>query len=142
MVKQVRSKKVVAKRAVKPAVAADNARNVWLAGLGAVAIARKQGLATFETLVSEGQRVQAVGETTVRALGKDVGQVVKSRLQPLRKQVTDLRRQTGARIENGTGRALSWLGVPSKSDVDALVKRIDALSKQLREPRRAGARAR
>ncbi|HNR91923.1 MAG TPA: phasin family protein [Dokdonella sp.] len=139
MVKQVKTKKVAATRVVKP-VAADAVRNVWLAGLGAFAIARRQGLAAFDAFVSEGQRVQAKGEKVARTLGKDVELVVKSRLQPVRQRFAEVRRTVEARIDTGTGRALAWLGVPSKTDVDALVKRIDTLSKQLREPRRATAR--
>ncbi len=134
MVKQVKSKKVAVKRvrASKPVVASEGARKAWLAGLGAISVARQQGQAAYEAFVAEGQRAQASGEKRARELGKDVERVVTSRLQPLRKQAAALRSQAVARIESGTGRVLSWLGVPSKGDVDALVKRIDALSRQLR----------
>ena len=121
---QVRSKKVVAKRAVKPAVAADNARNVWLAGLGAVAIARKQGLATFETRQRRPARAGGRREDRARSAGcRAGGSRACSAAQAGRRP---------APADRGThreryGRALSWLGVPSKSDVDALVKRIDAV---------------
>ncbi|MBN8482867.1 MAG: phasin family protein, partial [Xanthomonadales bacterium] len=134
MVKQVRSKKVAAKRvrAAKPAVASEGARKAWLAGLGAVAVVRKQGQAAYAAFVAEGERAQAIGEKRARELGKDVERIVTSRLQPVRKRFAEVRRRAEARLESGTGRVLSWLGVPSKGDVDALVKRVDSLSRQLR----------
>ncbi len=134
MVKQVKSKKVAVKRvrASKPVVASENARTAWLAGLGALSVARKQGQAVYAAFVAEGERAQAYGEKRARELGKDLDRVVSARLVPLRKQFAALRTKAEARIESGTGRVLAWLGVPSKGDVDALVKRIDTLSRQLR----------
>ena len=40
-----------------------------------------------------------------------------------------------ARVEQGVGRVLSYAGIPSKADVDALISRVDALSRQLRAAR-------
>ena len=132
--KQVRSKAVAKKRAPAP-VRADAAREVWLAGLGAFALAQKQGRAAYETLLVEGRQFQLRGERIARAFGEQARSGIDAGLKPARQQFHALRREASARIEQGVGRALSWAGVPSKADVDGLIKRIDALSRQLRAAR-------
>jgi poly(hydroxyalkanoate) granule-associated protein len=134
--KQVRTKATAKKRASTPAtVRADAARDAWLAGLGAVAVVQKQGRAAFEALVVEGRQLQVRGERIARALGEQARSGLDAGLKPVRQRFDGLRREASARIEHGVGRALSWAGVPSKADVDGLIKRIDTLSRQLRAAR-------
>ena len=135
MSKQVKATKVKAKVPARATVAVDQANRFWLAGLGAFALAQKQGAAAFESLVSEGKRMQAHGEKMARTLEGDIRVVVAARLAPLQQQLDNLRSEATVRFERSVGRALSYVGVPSKADVDALIKRIDTLSRQLRATR-------
>ena len=111
---------------------ADKSRKVWLAGLGAFSIAQKQGVELFEVMVKEGKTYQQQSEKLVRKLSSEVTSVVESRMQPVKIRLKAIRSDAEARIEHGIGRVMSYAGIPSKADVDALISRVDKLSRQLR----------
>ncbi len=111
---------------------ADKSRKVWLAGLGAFSIAQKQGADLFEVMVSEGQSYQQRSEKVVRKLSNEVANLFESRMQPVRIRLKAIRSDAEAKIEHGLGRVMSYAGIPSKADVDALISRVDKLSRQLR----------
>ena len=135
MSKQLKAKQVKTKIVAKAPVAVDPANKLWLAGLGVVSLAQKQGAAMVDALVGEGRRLQVRGEKTARMLERDMRSLVFARLAPLQQRLDGLRADVALRFERGLGRTLSYAGVPSKSDVDALIKRIDGLSRQLRTSR-------
>jgi poly(hydroxyalkanoate) granule-associated protein len=128
------SKQIKAKRPVKAVreTSEAQARRFWLAGLGAVSYAQKQGGIVFDGLVDEGRRFQARSSQRARQLSNDVNVVVRARLKPLQARFEGIRNETASRLEHGFGRVLSYAGIPSKSDVDTLISRIDSLSRQLR----------
>ena len=111
---------------------ADKSRKVWLAGLGAFSIAQKQGLELFEVMVTEGKSYQQRSEKIVRKLSSEALSVVESRMQPVKIRLKAIRSDAEAKIEHGMGRVMSYAGIPSKADVDALIARVDKLSRQLR----------
>ena len=69
--------------------------------------------------------VFVVAQTQVKA------QIART-LAPVKKQVDAKAAEVGAAVEQGVGRALSRLGVPSKADIEELTHRVSALSRQLR----------
>ncbi len=111
---------------------ADKSRKVWLAGLGAFSIAQKQGLELFEVMVTEGKSYQQRSEKIVRKLSSEALSVVESRMQPVKIRLKAIRSDAEAKLEHGMGRVMSYAGIPSKADVDALIARVDKLSRQLR----------
>lgn len=132
MSKQVKvSKQVHANKAAN----VDKAEKVWLAGLGAFSIAQKQGAVLFETMVSEGKSFQLRSEKLVRKLTGEVQSIVETRMKPVRIRLDAMRSEAEARLETGVGRIMSYAGIPSKADVDALIARVDKLSRQLRAAR-------
>jgi len=127
------SKQISAKKAKVKIPAANGPGNkVWLAGLGTVAVVQKQGSAAFKILVREGKHLQTRGEKVARKLLADLDIVVAARLKPVRQRLNVARRDAEASFERGLGRVLSYAGIPSKADVDALIVRVDRLSRQLR----------
>lgn len=128
MSKQITAKKVKAR--IPATIGAGN--KVWLAGLGAVAVAQKQGSAAFDILVSEGKHVQTRGEKVARKLLGELDNVVAARIKPVQRRFHVARQDAEASFERGFGRVLSYAGIPSKADVDALIVRVDRLSRQLR----------
>lgn len=107
----------------------DSAQQIWLAGMGAFAKAQAEGGKVFEALVKEGmslqRKTQAVAEEKI---GEVTGRMTS--------MATDVQAKAGQHwdklesiFEERTAKALAKLGVPSAKDVDALVKRIDALEK-------------
>lgn len=128
MSKQISAKKVKVK--IPASIGAGN--KVWLAGLGVLAVAQKQGSAAFDILVSEGKHVQTRGEKVARTLLGELDILVAARLKPVQQRLNVARRDAEASFERGFGRVLSYAGIPSKADVDALIIRVDRLSRQLR----------
>lgn len=109
----------------------DSAQQIWLAGLGAFSKAQEEGGKVFEALVREGvslqKKTQAVAE---ERLGEVTG-----KMSAVAEGVTN---KAGAQwdkletiFEQRVSKALNKLGVPSSTDVDALVQRIDELSAQV-----------
>ena len=128
------SKQIKVTKQARPAakVDVDKARKVWLAGLGAFSIAQKQGAELFENMVSEGKSFQTRSEKLARKVSGEIRTVVSKRMKPVKARLQTVRREAEARVEQGVGRVLSYAGIPSKADVDALISRVDALSRQLR----------
>ncbi|SFN06292.1 phasin family protein [Dokdonella immobilis] len=131
------SKQIKVTKQAKPAakVNVDNARKVWLAGLGAFSIVQKQGAELFENMVNEGKSFQTRSEKLARKVSGEIQTVVSKRMKPVEARLQAVRREAEARVEQGVGRVLSYAGIPSKADVDALISRVDALSRQLRAAR-------
>ena len=131
------SKQVKVSKQVKAGNVAnvDTAQKVWLAGLGAFSIAQQQGAVLFESMVGEGKALQVRSEKLARKVSAEVQSVLESRLQPIRIRLDAMRSNAEARIELGVGRVMSYAGIPSKADVDALIARVDKLSRQLRAAR-------
>ena len=109
----------------------ESAQQIWLAGMGAFAKAQEEGGKVFEALVKEGtalqRKTQNVAETKISE--------VTGRMTSM---AGDVQAKAGAHwdkletiFEERTAKALNKLGVPSAKDVDALMKRIDDLSKQV-----------
>lgn len=127
------SKRITATRAKRATPAnIDQGQKIWLAGLGAVAVAQREGSKAFELLVGEGKRLQASTDRVVRDVQHQASAIVSKRVKPVRAQFTAIKRDVEASLERSLGRVLSYAGIPSKADVDALIVRVDRLSRQLR----------
>ncbi len=96
-------------------------RALYLAGLGVVTSARRQGQAVFTRLVTEGRRV----ERRERAL-------LSGRVDRLRHRADDLGAAVGARLESGCGALLRRAGVPTRQEVAELVSRLAELDARLK----------
>jgi len=133
----------------------DSAQQIWLAGLGAFAKAQEEGNKVFEALVKEGKDIQkrtrATAEEKLGAVTGRVGNVAGNLgtvAGSLSKQATDSWDRLETVFEERVARALNRLGVPTNSDVQALIARVDALNasvqslggKPARAPRAAAAR--
>ena len=110
----------------------ESAQQIWLAGLGAFAKAQEEGNKMFESLVKEGELIQArtkkvAAEKMAEMAGKATG-------------TWDKLEQV---FEDRVARALGSLGVPTKADLDDLAKRVDALNASVKalsaKPRKAKA---
>ena len=119
----------------------DSAQQIWLAGMGAFSKAQEEGGKVFEALVKEGlslqRKTQAVAEEKIGAVtGK------------MTSMAGDVQAKAGQHwdkletiFEERTAKALNKLGVPSANDVEALIKRIDALNAQVAKLSKAAAPA-
>ncbi len=120
----------------------DFARQIWLAGLGAFAKTQDEGGKFFETLVQEGQAVDARMKKTV----DEKIEPMKSGVETMKGKVEEIReRATGAwnKLEEvfqaRVARALRRLGVPSRDDIQQLFEQVDLLSRNIQELTEAAA---
>lgn len=162
--KKVSKKKVARKTTARKTTGAtsrvqDNAHEIWLAGLGAFAIAQEEGVnlvreggklvnkqtgkvisesnKLFDRLVSEGRKLEGKGrkmaEDTVGGVRSDVeGRVGKAR-ESARTNWDKLERV----FEERVARALSRLGVPTSDEIQELSERVQELNARVRELARA-----
>lgn len=112
----------------------DSVSHIWLAGLGALAKAQKEGPKLFEALVAEGTRLQRGGSIKPAALQPEV-QELKNAAASVSEAV---RKQAGENWENlenifqdRVGRALEKLGVPGESRIGELAREIDTLKARI-----------
>jgi poly(hydroxyalkanoate) granule-associated protein len=123
------------------AMVKDSAQQIWLAGMGAFSKAQAEGGKVFEALMKEGMALQK----KTQGLAEDRINAVTSKMTAVAGGVTD---KAGAQwdklesiFEARVAKALNKMGVPSRKDIDALIKRIDELSAKTGTPRTARAAA-
>lgn len=135
MVKKLR--KMAEKKATTPTGLLDNqiagavkdsAQHIWLAGMGAFSKAQAEGTKVFDALMKEGLALQK----KTQGLAEERISAVTSKMTAVAGGVTD---KAGAQwdklesiFEARVAKALNKMGVPSRKDIDALIKRIDELS--------------
>lgn len=95
----------------------QSAHQIWQAGLGAFAAAQGQGEALFGKLVERGAQVQKQIED---GAGQALPAPVAGSWEKLEKV-----------FEDRVGRALHGLGVPTREDLAALQRQVDALNQAL-----------
>ena len=98
----------------------ENAHQIWLAGLGAVATAQEEGSKVFKGLVKKGQEFENVGKGRVeQAKGAVTGvKVVAESYWETFERALD---------EKVTG-VIHRMGVPTKEEIDVLTERVENLT--------------
>jgi len=105
----------------------ESAQQIWLAGLGAFALANQQGGKLFNNLVKKGH---------------DVEKENKARFHEVMNKVEKIRDDAGRAIEkvaspfpDGMKSALQGLGIPSRKEIVTLTKRVEELTKSVERTR-------
>ena len=109
----------------------DSAQQIWLAGLGAFSKAQAEGGKAFDTLVKEGLSIQR----KTQSVAEDRISEASNRVSSMATDITSKAAGQWDKLENifedRVAKALNKLGVPSARDVEALMERIDGLSRQV-----------
>jgi poly(hydroxyalkanoate) granule-associated protein len=120
---------------------AQSANRIWLAGLGAFALAEEEGGKMFRSLVKKGAAYEEKG--------KDQLERIREQVESLAGVARTKATQVAGKVEKGAGRAwgrvgdnvdeavgaaLSKVGVPTKDEINKLTRRIEDLT-QLVEKR-------
>ena len=100
----------------------DSAHQIWLAGLGAFAVAQTEGPKVFNNLVKEGESVQV---RAAKAASAQISQVSKGA-----SGAWDKLEQV---FEERVSKSLNRLGVPTFKDIQALSQRVDQLNTSVQE---------
>lgn len=125
----------------------ESAREVWLAGLGALNVAQKeggkiieQGSKLFDKLVEEGGRFENKTRNDLEGAVSDLRSEVENRMSGVKQRTESVRKQAADNwdklekiFEERVARALASLGIPTRDDINGLSKRVEALAQQVRE---------
>jgi poly(hydroxyalkanoate) granule-associated protein len=141
MVKKLQ--KMAQKKAANPASLLDNpiaqavkesAEQIWLAGMGAFSKAQAEGGKKFEALMKQGaalqKKTQGMAEEHIGNVTSKMTAVAGGVGEKAGAQWDKLESIFEARVE----KALNKMGVPSKKDIETLIKRIDELSAKVAKP--------
>lgn len=109
----------------------DSAQQIWLAGLGAFAKAQEEGGKAFESLVKEGLSIQRKTQAVAEERISEATNKVSSMATDISSKASGQWDKLESIFEERVAKALNKLGVPSARDVDALIKRIDALNQHV-----------
>lgn len=122
----------------------DSAQQIWLAGLGAFSKAQAEGGKVFETLVKDGmglqRKTQAAAEEKISEATSKMTNMANGISAKATGVATDITaKATGQwdKLENifeeRVAKALSKMGMPTAKEVQALAKRVDELSAQMKK---------
>jgi poly(hydroxyalkanoate) granule-associated protein len=109
-----------------------SAKQIWLAGLGAFALAGEEGGKLFGTLVKKGQGVEKLNKVRFEKVMTRIGRA--------REGAGRMMGRVGNPLDAGMTVALHQLGVPTRKEIVTLTKRVEELtrvvarSKTKREP--------
>jgi poly(hydroxyalkanoate) granule-associated protein len=109
----------------------DSAHKVWLAGLGAVAMAEKEGGKFLSNLMEQGQKLEGKSKEQVeKAKGTVAGM----------KTVAESYWETfGRTLDDQMTAVIHRIGVPTKDEIEALTKKVEDLTVAVDNLRTKGA---
>lgn len=110
----------------------STAREVWLAGLGAFSRAQDESGKIFADLVAEGEKIQTKTSKDVNKKVSSIRDEVEGRVSKVRTIASDNVTKMEKLFEDQVARVLARLGVPTSDDIQALTKRVQELSKEVK----------
>ena len=114
----------------------DAAREIWLAGVGAFTKAEDEGNKFFESLVKEGEKIEARG----RKVAEEAMAGMKGRMTDVRNKANDTWDKIEQVFQDRVAQALNGLGVPTYEDIQDLSQRVEVLTETVKElTRKSGA---
>jgi len=106
-----------------------SAHKIWLAGLGALAMAEEEGEKLFRSLVERGERYEHGLKSPVeRASGQ-----VKEKVEDVRSRAGETVSKVEAAFDAQVSEILNKLGLPMKGEIAELSSRVERLTKALDE---------
>jgi poly(hydroxyalkanoate) granule-associated protein len=102
-------------------------REVWLAGLGALATVEEEGSKLFTNLVDRGKTF----EKNRRKELEEVTEKAREQRDEALSQIEEAGEETQSLLFDTVNSALERFGVPTRKEIDRLSKKVDTLSKQV-----------
>jgi poly(hydroxyalkanoate) granule-associated protein len=113
----------------------DSANKIWLAGLGAFALAEEEGSKLFKSLVEKGEAFEEVGREQLGKARDKMGELAETARERLDEATEEVRERAGdawGKVEHRwdarVGSTLQKLGVPTRSEIARLTHRIEELT--------------
>jgi poly(hydroxyalkanoate) granule-associated protein len=110
----------------------EAAESIYLAGLGAFALAEEEGTRVFENLVKKGKGLDKMNKARVQKLLTQV----EGKVGDVREGAEHTFGRFTAPIDAGMTTALHRLGVPTRKEITLLTKRVEELTKSVEKTRK------
>lgn len=107
----------------------ERGREVWLAGLGALATVEEEGSKLFSRLVDRGEDF----EEERREELEEASETVREQSDEALAQIEEAGEETQSLLMDTVNTALERFGVPTRSEVDRLSDKVETLTEQLDE---------
>lgn len=115
-----------------PAALIENVQQIWLAGMGAIAKAQREGPAAFTEAVAEGfkllNRSRSGAEQVIRDAFDAAQASMQTRFGSARDQAAETWDNLEELFQSRVQRALNQLGVPSAEEIRVLTRRVEELN--------------
>jgi len=129
----------------------ETANKVWLAGLGAVAMAEEEGGKLLKGLVAKGKELEETGRERLGEAREKVESMADAAKERVESATSDVRGRAGelwgkleGEWDERMARTLKRFGVPTRDEISRLTRRIEELTRLVekksaaaRRPRRA-----
>lgn len=102
----------------------ETAQRIWLAGLGALAVAEQEGSKLFKSLVAKGEEVETKGKEKVEKLRIDVD----AELGKARAKANEAWEKLEGSFDEKLAAALHRMGVPTRDEIRNLTRRVEELN--------------
>ena len=99
----------------------ESAQEIWLAGLGAFALAGDEGGKLFKQLVKRGEGMEKVNKARIHQLT--------ARAESLRGEARSAVNRLTTPIEDGMTNAMHRLGVPTRREIQTLTRKVEELTR-------------
>lgn len=133
--KKAKSKRTTASAKSTVANVIDTGHHIWLAGLGALVRAQREGSKLFDTLVEEGtsaeQHQRANAPHLIKNAWQSLRETVDERTAAVRSKAGDTIENLEATFQARVQKALQQLGMPTSQEIDALSRKIDELNRSV-----------
>lgn len=114
----------------------ENVHQIWLAGMGAIAKAQKEGPSAFQDAVAEGLKLlnksRSQAEKTLRETFEAAQDTVQTRLDSARDQANETWDNLESLFQSRVHKALQQIGVPNAEEIELLTKRVAELNENVK----------
>jgi poly(hydroxyalkanoate) granule-associated protein len=133
--KKGKSKRASAAASKPMANAIEVGHQIWLAGLGALARAQREGPKLFESLVEEGGSVEeqqrAKAQRLVKGAWEGLRETVDTRTAEVRSKAGEAIDNLEAVFQSRVQKALQQLGMPTSKEINALSRKVNELNQSV-----------
>lgn len=105
----------------------EHAKDIWLAGLGALAAVEEEGGKLFRSLVEKGSKYEHKRKEQLNELWKDLSE----RYEKAGSKVGKKFEKTEERIEENMRSIIAGMGIPTQKEMEELSNKIDALNEKV-----------
>ncbi len=105
----------------------ERAKEIWLAGLGALSAVEEEGSKLFHTLVDRGTSYEKKRKEQMDELWNEVSE----RYEKTGSKVGESIDKAEERVERNLKSIITGLGIPTRKEIEELSNKVDALNKKI-----------